>query len=120
MIDKPHKKEMIDDFLFDGCPLTSQASVLLQLRFTMTHNLTKAARQDLLELISLHCPVPNKCCTTIHQSEVNIIFVEIAILHVEFCDRCSTEVKNRGHFIYLPFEDQLKRIAKRKFYQYLF
>lgn len=114
--------------LFYGCLLTSQESVLLQLRFAMTHNLTKAARQDLLELISLHCPTPNNCCTTIYRSNLMVKngkeeiqkHFYCSMCHSsctsaqKTCERCESELKKKEYFVYLSIENQLKRIAKCK------
>ena len=51
--------------LYDGSQQTVSASSVLVLQFKMKHKLTQEALGDLLELLKLHCPSPNKC---FHQS----------------------------------------------------
>lgn len=46
--------------LYAGGTISLGLSLILIMSFTITHNLTDAALQDLLKIISLHCPSPNE------------------------------------------------------------
>lgn len=49
------------DFLYHGCPIRENESVILFSLFASRHHLSDVAVIDLLTLISLHCPFPNNC-----------------------------------------------------------
>ena len=50
-----------DEPLFDGSPVSVNESSLLIMSFAVRHQLSGVALQDLLTLITLHCPKPNNC-----------------------------------------------------------
>jgi hypothetical protein len=49
------------EFLYDGCPIREDQSVILISLYASWHHLSDVAVMDLLQLISLHCPFPNNC-----------------------------------------------------------
>ena len=49
------------EFLYDGCPVREDQSVVLVSLYASRHHLSDVAVSDLLKFVSLHCPSPNKC-----------------------------------------------------------
>ena len=52
-----------DQALYQDSSLSVSESSLLVMAFAVRHKLSGVALEDLLELIQLHCPKPNKCIT---------------------------------------------------------
>lgn len=52
--------------LYEGCTLTVPSSSVLIMKFKERHNLTEEGLSDLLQLMKLHCPVPNNCPATVY------------------------------------------------------
>ena len=50
--------------LYEGSSLTVATSRILILKFRSKHRLTNDGLNDLLQLVQLHCPKPNKCITS--------------------------------------------------------
>ena len=51
--------------LYEGSPINEAESILLVSLFVNRHHVSDVAIQDLLKLISLHCPIPNQCPTSL-------------------------------------------------------
>ena len=62
--DCDHQKSASES-LFEGSALTTTASDVLILEYSMKHGLTNEAITDLLKLLQLHLPMPNKCTNSI-------------------------------------------------------
>ena len=45
---------------------TCASSSILIMKYAMKHNITKDALVDMLDLIRLHCPIPNMCPSTLY------------------------------------------------------
>ena len=57
--------------LYQDSPLSVAESSLLLMAFSVRHKLSGVALEDLLELIQLHCPKPNKCITELKDWNFN-------------------------------------------------
>ena len=120
--------------LFPGCPLTVTASSVLLTQFKMRHNLTQEAVSDLLQLLSLHWPVPNNCVSSVYLFNKQFTTLETPVKHHYFCSTCLQEVESdkvrvcpnpacaqdltvpnaTSSFIEVPIEQQLKCVLERK------
>ncbi|KAK2562534.1 hypothetical protein P5673_014210 [Acropora cervicornis] len=56
--------------LYQDSPLSVAESSLLLMAFSVRHKLSGVALEDLLELIQLHCPKPNKCITELKEFQL--------------------------------------------------
>jgi len=54
-----------DEPLYTGAAITVGVVMTLLLAFIVCHKLTNEAISDLLYLIDLICPKPNRCCKTL-------------------------------------------------------
>ena len=68
--------------LYDGCPLTLEASLILQRTFALSHNLTEQAQEQLLKMIELHCQRPNSCVTSLYEMNKKIRRLTMDILKI--------------------------------------
>lgn len=60
-------QESVYDMLYDGSPVRENESIQLISMYATRHRLTDVALQDLLKLLEIHCPKPNKCATSLHK-----------------------------------------------------
>lgn len=51
---------------YPSSPISIAESIIAISHFYLRHNLSDSALSDLLELISLHCPEPNKCLSSLY------------------------------------------------------
>ena len=116
--------------LYECSSLTVATSRILILKFKSKHRLTNDGLNDLLQLVHLHCPKPNKCITSTYlfnkQSEKSS-----AVPH-HYCSSCFMSItedthtcpnelckqvitnKNISFFTEVPIAQQLKRLLERK------
>ena len=59
-----------DQALYQDSSLRVSESSLLVMAFAVRHKLSGVALEDLLELIQLHCPKPNKCITEMKEFQL--------------------------------------------------
>ena len=114
--------------LYDGAPLTKQASILLIQKFSFRHRLSQAASKDLLQLVKAHCPRPNVCCSSTYYLKKNVLPAVNSIQCKEYCTNCFNEATSSGNsacqtcnadigrsrFIQISIEEQLKCLFKSK------
>ena len=74
------------EVLYDGSPLTVATSSILVMKFKAKHKLSNEGLQDLLNLIKLHCPTPNKCIASSYQ--FNKQFGKNSGVSHYFCNSC--------------------------------
>ena len=108
--------------LYAGAPISCKESCAAINKFAVTNQLTESATQQLLHLISSHCPTPNSCPPTVYKLKKQI--EQIGSLHHQYCSLCmelipsqEQQCKNcvgRGaqmcYYSIMPFEEQLKDI----------
>lgn len=118
--------------LYDGAPLTTQASNALIMEYKMCHGLSKEALKDLLQLIQFHCPKPNECIISPYVFKKLYISTSsklhyycsicyetvtehtIAICTNPLCKADLSQQGSRSYFIEEEVDQQLKNVLKRK------
>ena len=67
-----NKNETLEDVppLYKDSIISVSESSLLIIAFAVRHKLSGVALEDLLDLIHLHCPKPNKCITKIREFQL--------------------------------------------------
>ena len=119
--------------LFEGSLLNTLSSNVLILKYSMKHKLTNDALADLLKLLKLHLPTPNRCIESVYRLRKSINQFVTGYVHTThyFCSSCSTEIEvncvlcpnsdceaalvsndSRSSFIEVPIEQQLKKIVE--------
>lgn len=85
--------------LYEGADLTVGASSVLLLQFKMKHKLTQEALGDLLELLKLHCPFPNKCFQSLYLFKKQFCDLKLPVTLHYFCSSClqTTEDDNQKY-----------------------
>ena len=106
--------------LYPGASISCRDSWTSIYKFSISNRLTDTAMQQLLNLISSHCPVPNFCPKTVHKLKKHMGSSEC--VHSQFCNNCNDlipfdrkECENctestTCYFTLLPFEEHLKEI----------
>jgi hypothetical protein len=105
--------------------LTVATSALLVMKFKAKHKVSNEGLQDLLNLIKLHCPTPNRCIVTsylfnkqfgknlgVSHSYFQTIDIEAEVYPNELCR--SNLSDSRSSFTEVPIIPQLKRLLKRE------
>ena len=123
----------LEQQLYEGSGLTVSSSCLLLKKFRMQHRLTETAFADLLRLVSLHCPQPNKCLTSPYLFNKQFGEHKLPMEFHNFCSNCLYRVEDgnkcpnpscevdlskfgaKSHFIEVPVEPQLASILQRKY-----
>ena len=102
--------------------------------FSVRHKLSGVALEDLLELIQLHCPKPNKCTTELKEFQLFFQALKHPILKHYYCPNknckiyigtsqpeseanctvCGTTLCSSAYFIEIPIVEQLRTILSRK------
>lgn len=122
----------LEECIYEGSELTVASSCLLLKKFRMQHRLTDTAFADLLRLISLHCPQPNKCPTSPYLFDKQFGGHKLPMVFHNFCSNCLCDVQGdikcpnpscgvdlikfgaKSQFIEVPIEPQLTAILQRK------
>ena len=121
----------LEQCLYEGSELTISSSCLLLKKFCMQHRLTETAFADLLRLISLHSPRPNKCLTSPYLFDKQFGGHNLPMVFHNFCSNCLWRVGDnrcpnpscevdlskfgaKSQFIEVPVEPQLTAILQHK------
>ena len=94
-----------DAFIYSGAPITANASQLLVTAYVSRHQLSKSATDDLLKLISLHCPAPNRCFTSVHSLQAHKpshAEVDIPMVKHFFCPECYVPLPTMNNVSFCP------------------
>ncbi len=129
-VDDPESKD--EQPLYHGSPITLGASLLLILAFAFRHGLTGTCLSDLLVLVSLHCPKPNLCITTLHLFRKFFSMLNCPLKVHQLCSQCSflleghetpvlcavchsdlTKPKAKSYFVEVPLVAQLQDMFNR-------
>ena len=86
--------DTFDHKLFNGAQISVGLSLILIMSFVMNHSLTDAALHDLLRLISLHCPSPNLCVTSLYIFKKFFAPTKFNFKQHYYCPSCKTNI---GH-----------------------
>ena len=109
--------------LYDGCPITLSASMLLVMTFAIRHQLTAAAMKDLLVLIEMHLVCPNifrksydSFCKFFEALTYPLkkIYVCLSCGHYNggnygLCQlrSCQKPIQTEDYFLWIPLAEQL-------------
>ena len=124
-----------DQPLYQDSSLSISESSLLVMAFAVRHKLSGVALEDLLELIHLHCPKPNKCITEMKEFQLFFQALKHPIVKHYYCPNivckvyigssepgngtkcpvCATTLCCSTYFIEIPVMEQLKTILSRTF-----
>lgn len=124
-----------DQPLYQNSSLSISESSLLIMAFAVRHKLSGVALEDLLELIDLHCPKPNKCITEMKEFQLFFQALRHPIVKHYYCPNivckvyigssepdsgakcavCATSLCSSAYFIEIPVLEQLKTILSRMF-----
>ena len=122
----------LKECIYEGSELTVASSCLLLKKFRMQHRLTDTAFADLLRLISLHCPRPNKCPTSPYLFDKQFGGHKLPMVFHNFCSNYLCDVQDdikcpnpccgvdlikfgaKSQFIEVPIEPQLTAILQHK------
>ena len=80
--------------LFENAPVCEEESLLLVSLFATRHGLSDVAVQDLLQLLALHCPQPNRCITSLYRYKrlnAKLHGVHGATDRKQICGNCHQE-----------------------------
>ena len=121
--------------LYQDSPITLGESSLLLMAFSVRHKLSGIALEDLLELIQLHCPKPNRCITELKEFHLFFHALKHPIVKHFYCPNlickvyvgasqpengakcvvCGTQLTTSAYFIEIPVVEQLKTILAGMF-----
>ncbi|XP_067019318.1 uncharacterized protein [Acropora muricata] len=116
--------------LYQDSPLSVAESSLLLMAFSVRHKLSGVALEDLLELIQLHCPKPNKCITELKEFQLFFQALKHPVVKHYYCPNlicklyvgtskpentskcavCGTPLTSSFYFIEIPIVEQLRTI----------
>ena len=80
--------------LYDGASSTLCVSLLIIMSFVIKHGLTDCALQDLLNIICLHCPLPNFCATSVYSFKKFFKGSRILLRRNYYCSTCKTALSS--------------------------
>lgn len=69
-------------------PITKAEHLTMVISYALKHCLTYQAFQDLLNLISLHCPQPSFCELSVFKAKASFVAIEDKIIYHDYCDSC--------------------------------
>ena len=109
--------------LYPGAPISCKESWISIYEFAVSHRLPDSATQDLLKLISDHCPLPNHCPQTVYKlkktfasecaySQYCSVCMELVPPNYKQCTKqnCAKKDSKLCYYTLLPFDEQLKEI----------
>lgn len=117
--------------LYNGTQISVGLSLILIMSFVINHSFTDAALRDLLQIISLHCPSPNLCITSLYifkkyfaatkfnfKRHYYCPFCKSSIDHLQLkCPNIACEKKlsntDRSYFIEVSILEQLQNMFRR-------
>lgn len=81
-----------DPPLYSGAPLTLCSSNLLIMQYKMRHKLTDESLADLLQLLKLHLPTPNRCLPSVYYFKRHFRDLACSVKFHYFCSSCSQAI----------------------------
>lgn len=118
--------------LYAGASITVGITMTLLLAFIVRHKLTNEAVSDLLHIIEVICPKPNKCIKTHYFFKKFFSFLvtpfkicyycpqciypisDAAVLACEVCKSVFSSVKDLKYFLHISISDQVKALYSRQ------
>ncbi|KAE8747531.1 hypothetical protein FOCC_FOCC005692 [Frankliniella occidentalis] len=125
--DPPYDNDPDEDPpLYQDAPISVGESVLSVLSLALAHNLSGACVADILKLIEIHCPEPNRCVNSLYKYKKYFSALNSPLVRRYYCSFCENilggqdEVcglcqRRRGvsFFIEMPVIPQVKALFKR-------
>lgn len=69
-------------------PISKTEHLTMVISYALKHCLTYQAFQDLLRLISLHCPQPSLCELSVFKAKASFVAIEDKIIYYDYCESC--------------------------------
>lgn len=116
--------------LYNGAQVSYLESLMLLLRFSLIHGLSKRAFADLLRLVSKHLPASAKTAFPSSVYAIKKVFVDIFphvnAQKIHYCSNCHALVDEQcekeacagymtSHFVYVPIGQQLRAKLEGEF-----
>ena len=123
-MDQP-SDDVLNASLYHNASISLVTSLLLIMSFALKHNLTDAALQDLLQLISYFIPKPNICVTSLHSFKKTFNATQLKSTCFHYCKSslenmltlqcplCGTDQDSKSYFISLCIKEQLQNLFGR-------
>ena len=86
------------DSLYDGAPLSTEASYCTLLQYAVTNHLSFHALNQLIELVKIHCPQSNKCVPSEHALKKHFEMLQGSYEVSLFCSFCFDEISKDDKF----------------------
>jgi hypothetical protein len=117
--------------LYEGAQISLGISLLLLMSFVIKHGLTDSAVTDLLQIISIHCPIENFCITSLYLFKKFFAGSRFSSRKHYYCSLCKREVgefdevcpnssctnalrnTSRSYFVEVSIEEQLRNLFKK-------
>ena len=125
--DQPDSKK--GEPLYEGSRLNLLESMMLLITFVMRHQLSREATKDLLQLVELHCMVPNLCRSSLHNFYSYFSHTSTPVQRHYLCAFCKNYTgtvsnqeclicgkKKERNFMYIPIAGQLQSILSGIFF----
>ena len=119
--------------LYDGSSLTVATSNIMIMQYKIRHNLTDQALADLLQLLQIHCPIPNNIPPSIYHFKKNFQDKNFTMKLNYFCSSCLQSTNqsdnccknhlcgklfnddgDKSSFIEVPIEPQIQALFESK------
>lgn len=94
------------------------------MQFCLAHKLSYAAISELLKLLQLLCPSPNRLPTTVYQFKKYFNQFQMPHVYSNICSSCQANVEecrcdhqvHNGHLITIPLKKQLNAVISGKIF----
>lgn len=120
--------------IYEGARVTRRESFISVFMLMVRHKLSNQCLDDVLKLISLHCPEKNKCISSIYKFRQFFKEENTPVQRNYYCNKCLTVIENSGsccakcenvpaendYFITVPIIDQVEKLYSREDFQYHF
>ena len=119
-------QENDDEPLYEGARLSVAESLISILSLSLRCNMTGVQLTELLRIIELHCPLHNKCVTTLHKFKKYFSDSNTPLVRHFYCTGCTARLENGncictncaepsklGYFIEVPIIPQIKALYAR-------
>lgn len=115
-----------DPSLYFGAPITLNESMMAILTLSFTHNLSRACLDDILQLVSIHCPPSNQCTNNLRLFKKHFAKSKSLVSRHYYCTTCYESLKSKSQvcgqcnqrrgvafFIEVPILPQLEALYGR-------
>ena len=129
-------KELFEP-LYDGADITICGAYCCIMQFASSNNLSFTAISELIKLLHILCPVPNKLPSSLYMLKKFFKQFNVAFKHQQICTTCSTPIETGdsncptctdngvynpeavGDLLHIPIQKSLKTVISSKLPYYL-